>query len=846
MAGLVPVELFFSGEDEEKRVDQLLDQVGASDTRRFDGMVEAAIPPESVPAILESGIVASFPAGTGETGAAVPAGMASADPETREIPPADREVIDRFAKRSRKLKRTGKGRGLGLVVLKGLRRTLDPMIDGVGRVVLRGVDLGVPIGDGLETVISAAETALSAELLPRDVYLVTLSRPLAGERLGQIHGLGAAVIGTEAPNVYRMEIDAVRLDEVRRLPFVTSIRRYGLEDTITPSFVKVLHRLDQAGQSGEEGLESAIEAPLFDVILHRPDDVGAVAALVESAGAKVVERSRSALRIQVAPEAPVLAAVANLPSVRRLSPYLPPSYDVDRSRALMGVASASPPATDPWTGAGETIAVFDSGVDSKHADLTHVLALSARSGTADDQSGHGTHVAGIIGGSGKTSGGAIRGVAPGARLVSFGITNPQGAPDVPPDLGDLLELALSTKDDSGTALGARILNLSWSFPYLGDYEVYGEQIDQFVWDHPEVLVVVASGNKGQASAGKHEPGTVGVPATAKNVLSVGACASDRQGFGQHWGELDGSRFGTAPVKDELVAGDSDRIAALSGRGPTHSLAVKPDLVAPGTLIVSARAGAATIPFLKVPAVLEREGYGYLNGTSMAAPAIAGAAALVRQLVRARHGIADPSSALIKAILVASAKRLPGANENAINAGIGYPDFDQGFGRPWLADVLPDGAGQAKLALAVEDVDRGSARAVASHQPIGSTIKSSHQYRLKVPADSATPLRVVLAWVDPPSPSVVNQLVLSVQGPDGSQVLGNHEHRGALPPYLFHVDPLPATVITERFNTVKVVVVAAPKAGTYRITVRATDVSRPPQGYSLAAVGEFEGGFEFLL
>src|SRR5213076_1190036 len=153
------------------------------------------------------------------------------------------------------------------------------------------------------------------------------------------------------------------------------------------------------------------------------------------------------------------------------------------------------------------------------------------------------------------------------------------------------------------------------------------------------------------------------PATAKNVLTVGASATDRceDQFKKTWAEWRPSSFSSPKVIDRLVSGDPDLPAANSSRGPTDFDSVKPDLLAPGTFILSARIATAARPLNDIfywgeYAQFDNR-YAFLGGSSMAAPVVAGAAAVVRQYLREAKGVANPSAALLKALLIASARRI---------------------------------------------------------------------------------------------------------------------------------------------------------------------------------------------
>ena len=145
------------------------------------------------------------------------------------------------------------------------------------------------------------------------------------------------------------------------------------------------------------------------------------------------------------------------------------------------------------------------------------------------------------------------------------------------------------------------------------------ELDEFVVDHPDMLIVVAAGNDGTGCQPRFtDSGWVDLlieaPATA-NALTVGASRSDRAlpecpSWGQWWAD----DF-PPPVGDEPISGDSEAMAAFSSRGPCdEQIRIKPDLVAPGTFILSTRSVLAPTDNFWAEA---EPGYAYMGGTSVA-------------------------------------------------------------------------------------------------------------------------------------------------------------------------------------------------------------------------------------
>ncbi|WP_189153498.1 S8 family peptidase [Lentzea pudingi] len=252
--------------------------------------------------------------------------------------------------------------------------------------------------------------------------------------------------------------------------------------------------------------------------------------------------------------------------------------NLDRSVAQINAPAAHAAGL---TGKGVTVAVLDTGVDNTHPDLAdREIGERNFSNSPDngDHYGHGTHVASIVAGTGAKSGGKYRGVAPDAHILDVKVLG---------DNGSGQDSAIIAGMEWAVEQGAQIVNLSLGGYDTPDVDPLEETVNRLTADKG-ALFVIAAGNSGPATS------TIGSPGSADAALTVGAVDHE------------------------------NRIAEFSSRGPTRSGGLKPDLTAPGVGIVAAlhsdgRIGAPVA-----------EGYTSLDGTSMATPHVAGAAALLRQ------------------------------------------------------------------------------------------------------------------------------------------------------------------------------------------------------------------------
>ncbi len=243
-----------------------------------------------------------------------------------------------------------------------------------------------------------------------------------------------------------------------------------------------------------------------------------------------------------------------------------------------------------------TVAVLDSGM-APHPDLQGKCICFKdfvnHKNIVYDDNGHGTHVCGILCGSGEASQGKYRGVAPSTRLVVCKVLDKKGD-----GCAEIMIEALNWLKDNYRRYDIRIVNISVGVGKMHDKEksVLLNQTLEELWEEG-LVIVCAAGNKGP------KPGSISNIGGLKKVITVG-CYDDLQ---------------------KIYAGNN--CDKYSGRGPKSDSFRKPDLVAPGTGIVSCnhlfqKYGAGKGTYVQL--------YIAKNGTSMATPMVTGAAALLLQ------------------------------------------------------------------------------------------------------------------------------------------------------------------------------------------------------------------------
>ena len=656
------------------------------------------------------------------------------------------------------------------------------------------------------------------DLTKPNVYLIQIRGPVLQDWKDQLNGAGVHLLQSYQDNCYSAFLSPDQLAKVRAFKFIERVFLYDAQHT-APGAAANLKPLGESVQQ-----QDIRQMKTFDVRLHRPEDAQKVLAWLKQQNVAVAGASGGKVRIYVLERSPVLGQIAALPEVKRFEEYVPPVLFNDRARGLMRLEKANAPVIT-YKGKGQIVGIADTGIDDTHPDFRGRIRQAIARGrqTADDPAGHGTHVAGSVLGDGTASGGSYKGVAPEAELVFQSLLDAGG------NLGGL-PLDLNTLFDEAYQAGARIHNNSWGAITLSTYTMNSGEVDEFVAKKRDMLIVIAAGNAGSAANPVNTGGqkgivdwlSIGSPATAKNALTVGACRTDRTDGAlstRRWGEAWAQSFPDPPIADENVSGNPDCMAAFSSRGPSDDRRIKPDLVAPGTDIISAKSKLAPIQNFWGP-VKDTSAYAYDGGTSMATPLVAGCAALVRQFYQEDRQHANPSAALLRATLINGTRWLPGADANASNPAGLTPaaNFDQGFGCVNMETTLPNPQ-QPKLALVFVDnwQSPGDQLAVTGDQ---------RRYLLQV--NGGTPLRICLTYTDAPGRALQNNLNLFVQLPDNTKLVGNFQLRQSLN-------------IPDVDNNVEVVRIPDPKAGSYLIQISATNLLHSPQDFALVVTGDLGAG-----
>src|SRR5690349_24207905 len=249
-----------------------------------------------------------------------------------------------------------------------------------------------------------------------------------------------------------------------------------------------------------------------------------------------------------------LDALSHLPGVNGMSLDRRVEGTLERTGATIGATWVHDNLGLDGTGVG--VAIVDSGVANWHDDLgadrvMRFVDFVNFQSTAYDDYGHGTHVAGILAGSGYDSGGRRRGIAPGATLLVEKVLDASGQGYISNVIA-AIDYAIANKD----TLHLRVINLSVA---AGVYESYTTDPLTLAAKRAVdagIVVVSAAGNLGKSAEGTVQHGGVGAPGNAPWVITVGAS----------------SHNGTVDRSDDVVA-------AFSSRGPTAvDREAKPDLV----------------------------------------------------------------------------------------------------------------------------------------------------------------------------------------------------------------------------------------------------------------------------
>jgi serine protease AprX len=358
------------------------------------------------------------------------------------------------------------------------------------------------------------------------------------------------------------------------------------------------------------------------IVQYRQMPTSAHLKSMQAGGAAIRSRLQTIRAVTMRVPVSMLAELAKNPNVAYITPDRPVSLTASNEDYTAAVEADVAAAQFALDGTGVGVAIIDSGV-ADHADLHNSSGASrvvysqsfvAGDTATSDKFGHGTHVAGLIGGSGVSSGTAngysakYAGVAPNVNIINLRVLDQNGS-GTDSQVIAAIQQAIALK----STYNIRVINMSLGRPVFESYTLDPVcQAVESAWK-AGIVVVVAAGNRGRDnSMGTHGFATIGAPANDPAVITVGAART----------------MGTATRVD-------DAIASYSSRGPTLvDHLVKPDLVAPGNRLVSLLAAGSTLDKMnKAFEVAPASGtakYFRLSGTSMATPLVSAAVALMLQ------------------------------------------------------------------------------------------------------------------------------------------------------------------------------------------------------------------------
>ena len=486
------------------------------------------------------------------------------------------------------------------------------------------------------------------------------------------------------------------------------------------------------------------------------------------------------------------------------------------------------------SGDGVIIAIADTGLDNANActslstctslnptinldfagRIVSIIASDVCTGGGDGNPddggshngvGHGTHVAGSALGDGSNSAGQFKGMAFNSELWFYAAQQTSGCSGGPglwtPGPSSIDSELFQPAYDAG----ARIHSNSWgtnpSVSSPNYYTTFSQSLDLAAYNYDDMVILFALGNEGKDSNqdGEVDTSWIQSAAVSKNGFSIGASENYRPSLAGTCAFAD-DRFPVDPIKSDYLSNNIEGLACFSNRGPSEDGRIKPDLVAPGTQIVSVYSSLDTNPGNSPLAT--HPTYIYKSGTSMATPITAGATALLLEYL-SDNGISNPSSALIKAIWSATSIDMQGQYDTPSNNGASQsiPNNHEGWGR---IDV--------EKAITSSFLDR-----------LDVATSESKSIRLNIPIGTPE-FRVVLSWTDSPNATtgacavqcLVNDLDFTLKDPSG-EIMG--QQNGDI-------------------NNLLGLTVTSPDAGDWEIIVTGTNIPDGRQNFSIATSGNY--------
>ncbi|AFZ01039.1 S8 family serine peptidase [Calothrix sp. PCC 6303] len=665
---------------------------------------------------------------------------------------------------------------------------------------------GISIDPEAQSQAMNASNLISPDSSNSNYILVQTVQPLNSEQKSQLAALGAEILEFVPENTYVCRYNPENLDAVRNLAFVDWANVYLEGFKIPPQLRDSSINVNKGNlislSNVNPKLRMTRKPQAVTLVLHNNItlDEGLRSRIATAArlNAEELPLNTKSLRLSIQPQ--YLDDLAKIDEVRHIEEYVTPQ--LCNNVAVKVINADKTHSIAKFEGEGQVVAVADTGFDKGSTEDVHpaftgrvlkLYPLGQR--RAADPDGHGTHVCGSVLGDGvsETMGGPIRGAAPKAKLIVQSLLDMSGGlGGIPDDLNTLFKEPYEND-------GARVHTNSWGASTRGGYNILCSQVDQFVWEHRDMVICFAAGNDGRDKDmnGVIDTGSVGAPGTSKNCISVGASENNRPEQSQPYSKL--QRYKTEPIASDGWSDNPEGIAAFSSRGPTKNERIKPDVVAPGTAILSAYSRDAKIDpmFGKSDDPL----YAFLAGTSMATPLVAGCAAVVREYLQKQENQPQPSAALVKALLINGAKDITGQYVPSDAGDI--PNFSEGFGRVDLAaSTAPLGEKE---------------RVIFQDEKTALDTQQEEKIEVEI-AECESTLKVTLVWTDYPGEALQNDLDLIVKTADAQERHGN---------------VAPTSSEFDRRNNVEQIVWNNIPVGKVEIIVHAYRILHP-QSYALVA------------